>query len=150
VFYTCEWALAVEAAYPSSLKPLLLLGYDKDFLIGVAALATDPAGRNVSFLAATTADYCDFFTAPQRRGEFVDAVFAELRKTSATSLVLANLPADSQTANSLRDIAGKHSLHVFIRPAYLCSQVELGAGEWRQELKIALAARKNFAAVCAR
>jgi len=40
VFYTCEWALAVEAAYPSSLKPLLLLGYDKDFLIGVAALAT--------------------------------------------------------------------------------------------------------------
>jgi CelD/BcsL family acetyltransferase involved in cellulose biosynthesis len=144
VFYTCEWALAVEAAYPSSLKPLLLLGYDKDFLIGVAALATDPAGRNVSFLAATTADYCDFFTAPQRRGEFVDAVFAELRKTSATSLVLANLPADSQTANSLRDIAGKHSLHVFIRPAYLCSQVELGAGEWRQELKIALAGKKKL------
>jgi hypothetical protein len=27
VFYTCEWALAVQAAYRASLNPLLFLGY---------------------------------------------------------------------------------------------------------------------------
>jgi CelD/BcsL family acetyltransferase involved in cellulose biosynthesis len=144
VFYTCDWALAVQAAYRSSLKPLLLLGYDANRLIGVASLATDPTGRNVSFLAAITADYCDFLTAPQRRGEFVDAVFAELRKMNAASLALSNLPADSQTANSLHDAAGKHGLHVFMRPAYLCSQVELGSGDRRQELKAALAGKKKL------
>jgi len=65
-------------------------------------------------------------------------------------LVLANLPADSQTANSLRDIAGKHSLHVFIRPAYLCSQVELGPESGRQELKIALAGKEKTSPLSAR
>ena len=28
VFYTSEWALAVQSAYQASLKPLLLLGSD--------------------------------------------------------------------------------------------------------------------------
>ena len=144
MFYTCEWALAVQAAYRASLKPLLLLGYEGNNLIGVASLATDPAGKNLSFLAASTADYCDFLTAPQRRGEFVGAVLAELRNNHAASITLANLPADSQTAVTLRDRAGKHGFHIYMRPAYLCSQVQLGTGEQRQDLKAALAGKKKL------
>ena len=62
VFYTCEWALAVQSAYQASLKPWLLLGYEGDDLVGVASLATDAAEQNISFLAAATADYCEFLT----------------------------------------------------------------------------------------
>jgi CelD/BcsL family acetyltransferase involved in cellulose biosynthesis len=144
VFYTWEWALAVQAAYAASLKPLLLLGYEGNRLIGVASLATDADGENPSFLAGATADYCDFLSAPQRRAEFIDAVFAELRKIKAGSMTLANLPADSQTAATLQDAAGKHGFHVFARPAYLCAQVELSTGERRQELKTALAGKKKL------
>jgi CelD/BcsL family acetyltransferase involved in cellulose biosynthesis len=144
VFYTCEWALAVQSAYRTSLKPLLLLGYEGDDLIGVASLARDQAEKNISFLAGTTADYCDFLSAPQRRTEFIDAVFAELRKIEAASIALANLPADSQTAGALRDQARKQGFHVFMRPAYLCAQVELGSGEKRLELKNSLASKKKL------
>ena len=62
VFYTCEWALAVQSAYQASLQPLLFLGYDGDDLVGVACLAADPTEQNVSFLNATTADYCEFLS----------------------------------------------------------------------------------------
>jgi CelD/BcsL family acetyltransferase involved in cellulose biosynthesis len=144
VFYTCEWALAVQSAYRVSLKPLLLLGYEGDHLIGVASLATDLADKNISFLAGATADYCDFLSAPQRRTEFINAVFAELRKIGGASVALANLPADSRTAEALRDQARKQGLHVFVRPAYLCAQVELGAGEKRLELKNSLAGKKKL------
>ena len=95
VFYTCEWALAMQSAYQASLKPLLFLGYEGDHLIGVASLASDAAGESVSFLAGTTADYCEFLTRPQQRAEFVDAVFAELGKMKARFMALANLPEDS-------------------------------------------------------
>jgi CelD/BcsL family acetyltransferase involved in cellulose biosynthesis len=144
VFYTCEWAVAVQSAYRASLKPLLFLGYEADELVGVASLATDPCERKISFLATTTADYCDFLTLPQRRAEFVGAVFAKLREINATSISLANLPADSRTPTALRDKAGEHGLYVHTRPAYLCSQVELGTGEQRQQLKSALAGKKKL------
>jgi len=144
VFYTCEWALAVQSAYRSCLKPLLLLGYDGGNLAGVASLVTDSAGKNISFLAATTADYCDFLTAPQLRAEFVDSVLAELRKNKPASLTLANLPADSRTSESIQRKAREHGFHVFVRPAYLCAQVELGAGERRQETKNALTGKKKL------
>jgi CelD/BcsL family acetyltransferase involved in cellulose biosynthesis len=143
VFYTYEWAMAVQAAYRASLKPLLVLGYEGDDLVGVASLATDPAGKHTTFLAANTADYCDFLTAPQRRGEFVEAVFARM-KANMAAMTLANLPADSPTADALRSKAAKHGFHVFIRPAYLCSQVELGAGDRRQELKASLSGKKKI------
>lgn len=143
VFYTYEWAIAVQAAYHGSLKPLLVLGYEGDDLVGVASLATDPAGKHITFLAANTADYCDFLTAPQQRGEFVDAVLAEKQTNSAT-MTLANLPADSLTADALRRSAPKRGVHIFMRPAYLCSQVELGAGDRRQELKVALSGKKKI------
>src|SRR5271169_1553765 len=144
VFYTWEWALAVQSAYRASLKPLLFLGYEGDHLVGVAALATDAVEKGVTFLAATTGDYCDFLTEPPRRAEFVDAIFAELGKMKASFIALANLPEDSATPGALRLAAGKHGLHVYMRPAYLCAQVDLGAGEPRQELKAALVGKKKL------
>jgi CelD/BcsL family acetyltransferase involved in cellulose biosynthesis len=144
VFYTSEWALAVQAAYRASLKPLLFLGYEGDDLVGVASLATDVAGGNVSFLAATTADYCEFLSHRQRRGEFVSAVFEELGKTRASFAALANLPEDSATPAALQAASREHGYHVYIRPAYLCAQVELGSGERRQELRSALAGKKKL------
>jgi CelD/BcsL family acetyltransferase involved in cellulose biosynthesis len=144
VFYTWEWALAVQSAYRASLKPLLFLAYEGDHLAGVASLASDLAGKNVSFLAATTGDYCDFLTQPEQRAEFVSAVFGELGKTNVSYVVLANLPEDSATPAALRIAAGKHRFHVYMRPAYLCAQVELGSGEQCQELKTALAGKKKL------
>lgn len=135
VFYTCQWALAMQSAYRASLKPLLFLGYDGDDLVGVACLATDPSGQNVTFLCANTGDYCEFVSAPQWRAEFVERVFAELPQLKASNLALANMPADSATPSALRLAAKKHRFHLYIRPAYLCPQVELGSSAQRQELK---------------
>jgi CelD/BcsL family acetyltransferase involved in cellulose biosynthesis len=144
VFYTCEWALAVQSAYQASLKPLLLLGYEGGDLVGVASLATDASEENVSFLAATTADYCEFLTPAQNRAEFTNAVFAELGKTNARFVALANLPEDSATPAALRAAAVEHGLHMYMRPAYLCAHVELGSAEQRRELKAALAGKKKL------
>jgi CelD/BcsL family acetyltransferase involved in cellulose biosynthesis len=144
VFYTYEWALAVQSAYQESIKPLLFLGYEGDYLAGVASLATDLAGDNVSFLAASTGDYCEFLTQPQQRAEFVAAVFVELGKTKAGFVALANLPEDSATPAALGAAAGEHGFHVYMRPAYLCAQVELGSGEQRRELKTTLAVKKKL------
>jgi CelD/BcsL family acetyltransferase involved in cellulose biosynthesis len=146
VFYACEWALAMQAAYGALLTPLLFLGYDGDDLVGVASLATDAAGANMSFLSATTADYCEFLSPLGRRPEFVDGVFAELVKLKPKPkfLQLANLPADSATPDALRQASAKHGFHIYTRPAYLCAQVDLGSGEKRQELKASLASKKKL------
>ncbi len=144
VFYTWEWAMAVRSAYQASLKPLLFLGYEGERLAGVASLATDAAGGKATFLAATTGDYCEFLTHPQQRAEFVDAVLAELAKSKASFVTLANLPEDSATPAALRKAARNHGLHLHVRPAYLCAQVELGWGEQRQELKAGLAGKKKL------
>jgi CelD/BcsL family acetyltransferase involved in cellulose biosynthesis len=143
VFYTCEWALAMQAAYRASLTPLLFLGYDGDGLVGVASLAKDTFG-DIGFLGATTADYCEFLSHPNRRSEFVDAVFAELKKINPNSMALANLPEDSATQEALEQAAAKYGFHTFRRPAYLCAQVELGSGKKREELKASLAAKKKL------
>jgi CelD/BcsL family acetyltransferase involved in cellulose biosynthesis len=144
VFYTSEWALAVQSAYHASLNPLLFLGYEGERLVGVASLATDVGEKSVSFLAATTADYCEFITQPQDRPEFVSAVFAELRQMKPSLVALANLPKDSATPAALRVAAKKHGLHLFVRPAYLCAQVELGSREQREALKAALVGKKRL------
>jgi hypothetical protein len=79
VFYTCEWALALQSAYqPQNL--LLFLGYDGEDLVGVACLSTDPHQQTTSFLTATTGDYCEFLSHPHRRAEFIEAVFNELHQ----------------------------------------------------------------------
>lgn len=148
VFYTSEWALAVRSAYQDSLRPLLFLGYEGETLVGVASLATDPAEETISFLAATTADYCDFLTRPQQRSLFVDAVFAELAKLKmkmkAGFIALANLPQDSATTAALRKAAANHGFHLYVRPAYLCARVDLGSGEKRDALKHALESKKKL------
>lgn len=145
VFYNAEWALAVQSAYRGLQKPLLFLGYEGDVLVGVASLSTGPDDQQVSFLAGTTADYCDFVSVPQKRTEFVEAVFAELRRElKSASLVLANLPADSATPVALRTAAKKHGFHLYVRPAYLCSQVDLGSGSKREELKTTVTNKRQL------
>jgi CelD/BcsL family acetyltransferase involved in cellulose biosynthesis len=144
VFYTWEWATAVDRAYGPSLKPLLLLAHDRGALVGVVALATDNTEKQVSFLCGTTADYCDFICLPARRAEFVAAVLAELAKLHAPTLRLANLPADSATSRVMKDAAGHHGYLVFSRPAYQCAQIALGSAAERQELKHSVVKRKAF------
>lgn len=144
VFYTFEWALAVERAYRSSLKPLLLVAYEGNTLAGVAALATDGAQKQTSFLAGTTADYCDFICHPERREEFVEAAFGELAKLHVPTLRLANLPADSTSSRVLKSSAGKHGYLVFSRPAYQCARIELGSAGEREKLKQSVVKRKAF------
>jgi CelD/BcsL family acetyltransferase involved in cellulose biosynthesis len=144
VFYTCEWALAMQSAYQSSITPLLFLGYEGEDLVGAASLATNAGEEKVGFLAGTTADYCEFVTHPQQRAEFTDAVFAELGKLKADLVALASLPEDSATPRALQTAAEKHGFHVYMRPACLCLRVELGSGEQRREIKSALASKKKL------
>ncbi len=144
VFYTCEWAMAVDRAYRSSMKPLLLLAYEGEVLAGVAALATDGSQEQAFFLAGNTADYCDFICQPERNPELVEAFFGELRKLQLPILRLANLPADSATSQTLKVAAGKHRYHTFSRPAYRCPQIALGSSAERQKLKREVSKRKTF------
>lgn len=125
VFYTWEWALAVQRAYNATLHPLLFLAYDeRDSLCGVAALATNPRRTQVTFLTATTGDYCDFLSAGQEKAAFVSGVLAELRKRGHHDIVLTNLPADSDTVEAIeRACPGRY--HFFARTAYVCAQVSL-------------------------
>jgi CelD/BcsL family acetyltransferase involved in cellulose biosynthesis len=144
VFYTYEWAAAMQSAYQNCLTPLLFLGYEGEDLVGAASLATDAKGKSVSFLAGTTGDYCEFLAHPRQRAEFVDAVFAELGKTKAGFVALASLPEDSATPGALRAAAEKYGFHMYMRPAFLCAQVELGSREQRQELKTSLSGYRKF------
>jgi CelD/BcsL family acetyltransferase involved in cellulose biosynthesis len=144
VFYTCEWALAMQAAYQASLRPLLFLGYEGEELVGVASFATDPAGQHVTFLGATTADYCDFISRQQDRQEFVNAVVAEIRNLKAASAALANLPNNSTTIKALEEACRDHVLHLHMRPAYCCTQVDLGTAKQREELRSALLRKKKL------
>jgi CelD/BcsL family acetyltransferase involved in cellulose biosynthesis len=135
VFYTYEWALAVDRAYRVSLTPLLLLSYEDDLLVGCAALATKGQDPVVSFLAGTTADYCDFISAPAHRSEFVKAAFEEIKRLGIKGASLANLPADSATSSVLKRAAGHHGYSVFSRPAYLCARVTLGSAQEKQSTR---------------
>jgi CelD/BcsL family acetyltransferase involved in cellulose biosynthesis len=144
VFYTYEWARAIQAAYRASVRPLLLMAYAGTDLVGIASLAVDCAGKVASFLASNTADYCDFISAPQCRVEFVRAALSELQKINIDSIALANVPQDSPTSAALRNKGGLQEWHVFIHPAYACAQVELGTAEAREALKNSLIAKKRL------
>lgn len=126
VFYTYEWALAVYRAYSATLCPLVFLAFNEEgSLCGVAALATEASERRVSFLCATTGDYCDFLSVPEQRCLFVSAVVGHLRKQGIDGLDLANLPADSATVAAIRQAAHQHRYFCFVRKAYVCAQVSL-------------------------
>jgi CelD/BcsL family acetyltransferase involved in cellulose biosynthesis len=143
VFFTYEWALAVHRAYPATLRPLLFLAYDESgALSGVAALATDPAGTKVSFLGATTGDYCDFLSSVEQREKFVGSVLSELRRLNFGEMAFANLPADSATAAALSKVAASHGYHSFGRTGYVCAQVSLGSLERRGDSKPVLPRKK--------
>jgi CelD/BcsL family acetyltransferase involved in cellulose biosynthesis len=134
VFYTFEWALAVSRAYRDSITPLLILAYERDSLVGVAALATDKAQRETFFLAGTTADYCDFVSLPDLRQKLMSSVLAELRTLGLPMLVLANLPADSTTARVLGPSAASRGYNLFSQPAFQCGQVSLRTAEQRESV----------------
>src|SRR5438876_8638099 len=71
VFYTWEWAAAFVRSYGDSVQAWICTAYDEDELVGIVALARSSATQAV-FLNGTTADYCDFISAPARRNEFVE------------------------------------------------------------------------------
>jgi CelD/BcsL family acetyltransferase involved in cellulose biosynthesis len=126
VFYTWEWALAVQRAYGATLHPLLFLAYDeRESLCGVAALATDPEQTQATFLAATTGDYCDFLSSRQDKPAFVAGVLSELRKCGIDDIVLTNLPADSGSVEAIERACASVRYHFFSRTAYICAQVSL-------------------------
>ena len=122
IFYTYEWALAVQRAYAHSLHPLVFFGYDdRESLQAVVALAEDET--QVSFLCANTGDYCDFIGAEGQRLDFISGVFAQLRKEGLDRITLTNIPADSSTLSALRDVSAQIGYHVYQRTAYECAQV---------------------------
>jgi len=133
VFYTYEWALAVQRAYAETLHPLLFLAYDeRDSISGLVALArTD--GEQVSFLCATTGDYCDFISLPENKQDFIASVLAELKKQGTGKVVLTNLPDDSDTVPALRQASSQYGLHYFARTAYVCAQISLAKLERRPQ-----------------
>jgi CelD/BcsL family acetyltransferase involved in cellulose biosynthesis len=135
VFYTYEWALAVGRSYRDSITPLLILAYDREALVGVVVLATDKAQRETFFLAGTTADFCDFISAPELRHELVTLVLAELRILALPTLVLANLPADSATARTIGPSAPSGGYSFFSQPAFQCSQILLQTAEQRASVQ---------------
>jgi CelD/BcsL family acetyltransferase involved in cellulose biosynthesis len=142
VFFSWEWARAVQSAYGESLRPWLLLLEEEDkALVGLVALATDEKQRQVSFLGSTTGDYCDFLSAPGNRGAIVDAVLSECRKVNAR-ITLANLPADSATLAAIRQTTSKHGYYLHERPAYECAQVSLASPKEREDVKAALQRKK--------
>lgn len=143
VFYTYEWALAVQNAYGASLRPLLFLAYDScETLCGVAALAADPAGKHISFLCATTGDYCDFLSLPQYRDALVRSVLGELHRRRVENIVFTNLPADSFTVNAIHNHSRLNRFFTFGRVAYLCAQVSLAKLDRRKDNTSLLPRRK--------
>lgn len=132
VFYTYEWALAVQRAYGRTRRPLICLASDDTgSLCGIAALSTDASDNRVAFLCATTGDYCDFISTPECKGAFAISVLTELRKQGLDSFTLANLPADSSTLRELRKASAYTGYSLFARTAYKCAQVSLSDIERR-------------------
>ena len=141
VFYTYEWARAVATAYGSSLQPLLLIGYEGDCVAGIASLATDLAQKNVTFLAATTADYCDFVCAPDRVGEFTCLVLSELRAI-ASNVVLASVPVSSTTGHALRESARQNDSSHFSRPSCRCAQTRFASPQQRGSVRRSIKSKR--------
>src|SRR5262249_46021263 len=134
VFYTYEWAQAVVHAYGEPTKPLVLTAHREETLVGVVALACDSRDR-VSFLAGSTADYCDFISTPEDREEFVRTAMQELRRMGIRQVALANLPADSRSAEVLQSNGRESGFSIFSRPAYVCAQVPLDSDERRNHTR---------------
>jgi CelD/BcsL family acetyltransferase involved in cellulose biosynthesis len=144
VFYTYEWALAVFRAYHDSRKPLLLLAYEGESLMGAVAFARENGKDELTFLTANTADYCDFISTPDRRREFVESVLEELQSRKIGKLALTNLPADSFSVPSISQAASRGKYYLHSRSAYFCARVVLGSPEQRLILKQTTVGKKRL------
>lgn len=136
VFYTYEWSLAVQRAYADSLNPFVVLGYDEqDTLCGVAALATNSTEDQISFLCATTADYCEFLSLPNYGRAFAVAVIAEVKRQGIGRMAFANIPANSDTLTHIRQATRQLHCWCFARVGYVCAHISLGRLERNREGK---------------
>jgi len=126
VFYTWEWARAVSHAYGARVEPMTFAAYRGHELIGVAALKFDTGGY-LSFLANTTADYCDFVSHPDDRQEFLRLLLSEMRRMNLPRLRLANVPANSASIAGIKSAVKDCSFSLFARPAYMCAQIILNS-----------------------
>jgi CelD/BcsL family acetyltransferase involved in cellulose biosynthesis len=142
VFYTYEWALAMQRAYRAALNPLLVLASEGDRLVGLAALAAYRDRREVHFLSSTTADYCDFLSAPCDRETLIHATLTELSKQQVGKVVFANLPGDSVSAEILKTSSSTTGFHTLSRLAYKCAGVSLGSQNERENTKASLFGKK--------
>lgn len=143
VFYTYEWAIAVQRAYKSLLTPVVILAYENESLAGVAALALKNRG-DLTFLTADTADYCEFLSAPGLRREFVHAVLSELRSRSLGHAIFTNLPADSGSVDAMSRACSSARYRLHMRAAYDCAQVRLGSSAERELLKQSVLSKKRL------
>jgi CelD/BcsL family acetyltransferase involved in cellulose biosynthesis len=141
VFYTYEWARAVALAYRNSLQPLLVVGYEGDCVAGIASLAIDLAQKHVTFLAATTADYCDFVCAPDKVGEFTCLVLSELGAI-ASKVVLASVPVSSATGHALRESARQNNSSHFSRPSCQCAQTKFASPQQRDSVRRSMKSKR--------
>lgn len=144
VFFTYQWALAASRGFQDRLSPLLVLIYDANELVGVAALAVEPKRpRTAFFLTSSTADYCDVVSAPTNRRAVLVALLKEIRKHGFSDLVFANVPANSATLRELPGITGSHSFYLTSRNAYSCGVVQLGGADQREILLQNLAGKSR-------
>jgi CelD/BcsL family acetyltransferase involved in cellulose biosynthesis len=130
VFYTWEWARAVLTAN-RDLQLLLFAAYREGSLVGIAALTSSRTDEKVSLLTSTTADYCDFVSAPQDRAQLVRLVTDALCRMGVTDFQFANIPADSASIPAFASAARDSKLFTFSRPAYLCAQLRLQSSDAR-------------------
>jgi len=143
VFYTYEWSMAVYRAYGNVRPPLLFFAYDSsDMLCGVAALAFEPLTDSACFLCSTTGDYCDFISEPADREIFLQAVLEQLDRLGINRIILANLPADSNSIAALKASSALQKFHRFATTAYVCTQVNLASLERRSNGSLVLPRKK--------
>ncbi len=143
VFFSHQWARAACSAFSDTLRSLIFLVHDEEHLVGVAALATHRESPETAFfLTASTADYCDLVSEPERRGAMWAAVFAEMKRLHVRELVLANVPAESRTLQVLKSVARSHHLHLYQRRSYDCGLISLRNEEERQSVLQSLARKE--------
>jgi CelD/BcsL family acetyltransferase involved in cellulose biosynthesis len=145
VFFTYQWALAVSRTFEGTLIPLLFLMYETDELRGVAALATHKNTRaTASFLASTTADYCDIVSTPQNRHDVLVHLLQEVRKVGVRHLALSNLRSDSFTWKELSTASRAQRFRLACRTANEIGLVEFDSEEERAATISSVARKKTI------
>jgi CelD/BcsL family acetyltransferase involved in cellulose biosynthesis len=143
VFYTYEWSLAVQGAYPKRFIPLLILGFEEERLAAAVSLAVDrEQSDQVVFLTATTADYCDFLSPPEERAAWITAVLGELRRLRFSRMTLANVPAHSSSVAAIQNSARQSGYFQYTRLGYHCAQISFADSKQREVLARRISSKK--------